>query len=796
MKGIKREFSVARTPQQNGVAERKNRTLIEAARTMLADSKLPPIFRLKQLIPLAIKAFRVFNSRTKIVKKNMHVKFSENTPNIAGSGPNWLFDINALTKSINYKQIVTRNQSNGSAGTKACDNVGKTSVETVLDKDYILLPLWTQDPLFSSSSKDSLGVGFKPSGDEEKKDAKDPRNEDSEIPITKEPRVNQKKDSVNSTNKVNAISLTVNAASNEVNAVGRKLSIELSDDLNMPELEDISIFEDSNKDVFGLKWVFRNKLDERGIMIRNKARLVAQGHTLEEGIDYDEVFTSFARIETIRLFLAYASFKDYVVYQMDVKSDFRYGKIEEEVYVCQPPGFKDLDLSNKIYKVEKALYGLHQAPRAWYETLSTYLLDNGFLKGMIDKTLFIKRDKSDILLVQVYVDDIIFESTRKEMCTKFEKMMHKKFQICSMGELIFFLGLQVKQKEDGIFISQDKYVNEILNKFGYSDVKTTSTPMETHKTLLKDEKREDYSLTMNPTIYTSCIKQFWATAMTKNINREAQIHAKVDGKKVVISEATIRRDLKFKDEGGVDCLSNEVIFKQLTLMGTMASGIICLATNQKFNLFKYIFESMVKHLDTKNKFLMYPRFVQVILDNHVFGMSKHNAIYVIPSHTKKVFGNMKRVGKDFSRKEKPLFPTMLVQAQADTGEAVVVKEVDAAQDQVSAATITVAKDLTVDDITLAKSLEAFKTSKPKIRGIVVKDHKEPSVTTTTPTSIDDSTRPKEKGIVMQEPIEVTTTTILIPSQVKDKRKGKMVEPEMPLKKKAQIILDEELTFKL
>nr|GEX09696.1 retrovirus-related Pol polyprotein from transposon TNT 1-94 [Tanacetum cinerariifolium] len=233
--------------------------------------------------------------------------------------------------------------------------------------------------------------------------------------------------------------------------------------------------------------VFRNKKDERGIVIKNKARLVAQGYTQEEGIDYDEVFAPVARIKAIRLFLAYASFKDFVVYQMDVKSAFLYGKIEEEVYVCQPPGFEDPDFPNRVYKVEKALYGLHQAPRAWYETLSTYLLGNGFQRGKIEKTLFIKRDKSNILLVQVYVDDIIFKSTRKELCTEFEKFMHKNFQMSSMGELTFFLGLQVKQKEDMIFISQDKYVNEILNKFGFFDVKTASTPIETQKPLLKDE---------------------------------------------------------------------------------------------------------------------------------------------------------------------------------------------------------------------------------------------------------------------------------------------------------------------
>ncbi|GKD12928.1 putative ribonuclease H-like domain-containing protein, partial [Tanacetum coccineum] len=212
----------------------------------------------------------------------------------------------------------------------------------------------------------------------------------------------------------------------------------------------------NRKRAIGTKWVYRNKKDERGSVIKNKARLVAQGYTQEKGIDYDEVFAPVSRIEAITLFLAYALFIDFVVYQMDVKSDFLYGKIEEEVYVCQPPGFEDPDFLDRVYEVEKALYGLHQAPRAWYKTLSTYLLNNVFQRGKIDKTLFIKRDKCDILLVHVYVDDIIFGSTKKSLCIDFEKIMHKKFQMSYVGELTFFLGLQVKQKEYRIFISQDK----------------------------------------------------------------------------------------------------------------------------------------------------------------------------------------------------------------------------------------------------------------------------------------------------------------------------------------------------
>nr|GEU43894.1 reverse transcriptase [Tanacetum cinerariifolium] len=450
MKGIKREFSDARTLQQNRIAKRKNWTLIEAARTMLADSKLPTTFWLKQLILLAMskigckfdgkaeegffvghstisKEFRVFKSRTRILEENLHVKFSKNKPNIAGSRPNWLFNIDELTKYINYKPVVTGNQSNGSTG--------KARVETVPDKDYILLPLWTQGPLFSFSSKDSLGDGFKPSGEEEKKDTEDPGKEESEAPIIEEPRVNQEKDSVNSTNRVNAVSSTVNVDSNEVNVVGRKSSIKFLNDLNMSDLEDISIFEDSNEDVFGAeadlnnicfsnllygkrairtKWIYKNKKDERGIMVRNKAKLVVQGYTQEEGIDYDEVFAPVARIEAIRLFLDYASFKDFVVYQMDVKSAFLYGKSEKEVYVCQPLGFEDPEFLDRVYKVEKALYSLHQAPRVASTPMETSKpsmkdentedVDVHLYRSMIGLLMYLKSLRPDIMFDEAYTD--------------------------------------------------------------------------------------------------------------------------------------------------------------------------------------------------------------------------------------------------------------------------------------------------------------------------------------------------------------------------------------------------------
>nr|GEW83186.1 retrovirus-related Pol polyprotein from transposon TNT 1-94 [Tanacetum cinerariifolium] len=388
--------------------------------------------------------------------------------------------------------------SRGNAGTKACDDARKARMETV-----------DEDPRQESKCKDQ-----------------------------------QKKDDVNITNNVNT------ASTYGVNVVSAKTNNELPFDPDMPALEDISTFnfssdqEDADKkaNMNNMDTTIQNKKDERGIMIRNKARLVAQGHTQEEGIDYDEVFVPVARIKSIRLFLAYASFKDFVVYQMNVKSAFLYGKIKEEVYVCQPLGFEDPDFPDKVHKVEKALYGLHQAPRAWYESLLTYLLDNGFHKGKIDKTLFIRRYKDDILLVQVYVDDIIFGLTKKEL---------------------------LKHKQDGIFISQDKYVAKILKKYGFSEVKNASTPIEIQNPLLKDEDGKEVDVH----IYRSMIGSLmYLASLMPDIMFAVCACARYQVNLKVLHLHAVKRifrDLQLEDAEGVDCLPNAVIFEQLTLIGNM-----------------------------------------------------------------------------------------------------------------------------------------------------------------------------------------------------------------------------------
>ncbi|GJU25242.1 putative ribonuclease H-like domain-containing protein [Tanacetum coccineum] len=487
-----------------------------------------------------------------------------------GSGPEWLFDIDSLTKSMNYEPVTTGNQTNGDAGIETNVNTGQARQEKASDHEYILLPLMlSNSPLSSSTqSTDDKDVDEVPDkGDDDKEGYANNTNRDSTASLS----ISTAETSINTASEnINTSSPTINTASPIPNDSSiqslentgifddayddREIGVEV--DLNNLEttmnvspipttiihkdhpkdqiMRDINsatqtrrmtkIFEEhamvsyikkqrrtNHKDYQNCLFAcFLSQIEPKKViqaltdlswieamqeeLLQFKLQKVWTLVNLPKGkraIGTKWAFAPVARIEAIGLFLAYASFMGLIVYQIDVNSAFLYGTIEDEVYVCQPPGFEDPQFPDKVYKVEKALYGLHQAPRAWYETLSTYLLENGYRRGTIDKTLFIKKDRSDILLVQVYIDDIIFGSTKKSLCVEFEQMMHKRVQMSSIGELTFFLGLQVQQKEDGIFISQDKYVADILKKFNFVTVKTTSTPMEPNKALVKDEEAED-----------------------------------------------------------------------------------------------------------------------------------------------------------------------------------------------------------------------------------------------------------------------------------------------------------------
>ncbi|GKA87603.1 retrovirus-related pol polyprotein from transposon TNT 1-94 [Tanacetum coccineum] len=251
-----------------------------------------------------------------------------------------------------------------------------------------------------------------------------------------------------------------------------------------------------NMTIIGTKWVFRNKLDENGIVSRNKARLVAQGYNQQEGIDYDETYAPVARLESIRILLAYACALDFKLFQMDVKSAFLNGFINEEVYVAQPSGFIDFKKPNHVYKLKKALYGLKQRYIAWYVRLKRFpSIKHEYKMGMVDNTLFTKKKSSNLIIVQIYVDDIIFGLTCQDMCDEFAKIMHDEFEMSMMGELNFFLGLQIKQMEDGIFFNQSKYIKEMLKKFGLEDSKPIKTPMSSDTKLTKDEECESVDST-------------------------------------------------------------------------------------------------------------------------------------------------------------------------------------------------------------------------------------------------------------------------------------------------------------
>nr|GEV12623.1 putative ribonuclease H-like domain-containing protein [Tanacetum cinerariifolium] len=389
----------------------------------------------------------------------------------------------------------------------------------------------------------------------------------------------------NSINKVNvAGTIVATVEQNSLNSTNAFSAAELKDITYSDDEYDVGAEADFNnlktsitkvwilvdfphgKRAIGTKWVFRNKKDERGIVVRNKARLVTQGHTQEEGSDYEEVFAPIARIEVIRLFLAYASFMGFMVYQMDVKSTFLYETIEEEVYACQPPGFEDPDHPDKVYKVVKALYGLHQALRA------------------------------------------------------------------------------CKAKERWIFISQDKYVAEILRKFRLTEGKSACTPIDTEKPLLKDPDGEDVDV------------------------HTYRLQALVDRKKVVVTEAIIREALRLDDAEGVDCLPNKEIFAELARMGYEKPST-------KLTFYKAFFLSQWKFLIHKILLCMSAKrtswnefsssMASVVICLSPGDLSTHTTKYTSPALIQKVFANIKRVGKGFSGVETPLFEGMLVEQQGD-----------------------------------------------------------------------------------------------------------------------------------
>jgi hypothetical protein len=557
--GIKHEFSSPYTPQQNGVVERKNRTLLDMARTMLDEYKTPDRFwakainiacysmnrlylhrilkktsyelltskkpnvsffrvfgskcfilvkrgRKSKFAPKAVegfllgydsntRAYRVFNKSTRLVEVSCDIVFDETD----GSQVEQV-DLDELDDE-EAPCVALRNMSIGDVCPKESEELPQTQDQST-SSNQASPP--TQDEEHAQDNEDENQEDEPPQeedmdqgGEEDNQDKEDDQEIQGQRPP--HPRVHQ---AIQRDHPVNSILGDIHKGVTTGSRVAHFYehytfvsSIEpymVEDALRDPDwvlsmLEELNNFMRNevwhlvprpNQNVVGTKWVFRNKQDEHGVVTRNKARLVAKGYSQVKGLDFDETYAPVARLESIRILLAYATYHGFKLYQMDMKSAFLNGPIKEEVYVEQPPGFEDSEYPYHVYKLSKALYGIKQAPRAWYECLRYFLITNGFKVGKVDHTLFTKTVAKDLFVCQIYVDDIIFGSTNKSTSEEFSRIMIQKFEMSMMGELKYFLGFQIKQLQEGTFICQTKYIQDILKKFGMKTANPSRHPWE------------------------------------------------------------------------------------------------------------------------------------------------------------------------------------------------------------------------------------------------------------------------------------------------------------------------------
>ncbi|KAJ9546598.1 hypothetical protein OSB04_019141 [Centaurea solstitialis] len=463
--GITHNFSAPRTPQYNGVVESKNRTIVEAARTMINASGLPLTFWAE-----AVSTACYTHNRSLVVKrfeKTPYQFLHNKRPNIKffhvfGCKCYVLNDRAPIGKFDPKGDDVTQDKFIEELKIQAEKSQNATITQDLVD----LFNEWYEDDdpdIASENLHIASADGHKASAEQQPVPETSPQSTTISGPSTSDTPP-----STSSPIEVAQSNRTSNLSSSHVPNITEP--IPTSNEATHAEPEPLQASDPSSQSQtlqelnstinlpHAIKWTKDHPQSQNGVVVRNKARLVAQGYCQEEGIDYEETFAPVARLEAIRIFLAFAGHRGFKVYQMDVKSSFLNGKLKEEVYVKQPPRFKSEKYLNHVYFLDKALYGLKQAPRAWYERLSTFLTSNSFHRSTIGITLFYKKQNDDILLVQLYVDDIIFGSTDISICKEFESLMQSEFEMSMMGELTFFLGLQVKQSSELIFINQSKYI--------------------------------------------------------------------------------------------------------------------------------------------------------------------------------------------------------------------------------------------------------------------------------------------------------------------------------------------------
>nr|GEV61881.1 hypothetical protein [Tanacetum cinerariifolium] len=497
--GITQQFSAARTPQQNGVVERRNQTLVEAARTMLTFANLPLFLWAEAISTACFTQNRLIIH--KLFDKTLYELMNKRKPNIK-----FFCVLGCRCYLLNDYEDVGKLKAKGDIGVFIGYSRIMKSLTTNVETSNDEIPLHEEEVFHESSEsfqEESSSSSLNDDVQQSSEEVRVPSSNTQSISINMIPNVDEASTSHNAFNErledayFDASTLfhdpsnvytfyqpyphkkkwttdhplhkIIGDPKSSVRTIGQLANSCLFSCL-LSSIEPANVAE-------ALRDIDWNKKDESSLVIQNKARLVVVGYSQQEGIDYDETFAPVARIEVIRVFLVYVAHKDFIVFQMGVKTAFLKGILKEEVYVSQPLGFVSKQYPDHVYALDKALYGLKQAHRAWYDVFLQFLIDSGFQKGSIDTTLFIKKKGRHIMLIQIYVDDIIFGSTNLKCCTKFSDLMVKHFEMSMMREMKFFLGLQVNQFSNGIFINQSKYILDILKRFGMENCDTVPTPM-------------------------------------------------------------------------------------------------------------------------------------------------------------------------------------------------------------------------------------------------------------------------------------------------------------------------------
>ncbi|TYJ97307.1 Retrovirus-related Pol polyprotein from transposon TNT 1-94 [Cucumis melo var. makuwa] len=488
--GIRRPMTVPFTPQQNGVVERKNRTILNMARSMLKCKKMPKEFW-AQAVECAVYLSNRSPTRS-LWNKTPQQAWTRRKPSIGHLkySDAWLMHI-YLIKSVTIvsRDVVFDEEASWNWNDEPEDYKFLFFPDERDEPSDIASPPTSPITPQQSTSSSSASSSEGPCGMRSLRDIYDETEElsqsfnnltlfclfgDSELLNFEEALQNDKW-------KI--------AMDEEIKAIKKNDTWELS---TLP----------NGKKAVGVKWVFKIKRNEKGEVERYKARLVAKGYSQRKGIDYDEVFAPVARLETIRLLIALAAQNNWKIFQMDVKSAFLNGYLEEEVYLEQPPGYSVKGQEDKVLKLKKALYGLKQAPRMWNSRINKYFLDNGYLRCPYEHSLYIKvNGHGDILVVCLYVDDLIFTGNCASMFEDLKKAMTQEFEMTDIGLMSYYLGIEVKQSEEGIFISQERYTRDILEKFNMMNSKPVATPIETGTKLSKHEEGDD----VDPSYFKSLV---------------------------------------------------------------------------------------------------------------------------------------------------------------------------------------------------------------------------------------------------------------------------------------------------